>query len=151
MGAPAIPLGRRQRFQQLQAGGPDGLQNRQRGANRSIVVQPTRELGLIVGLYDRLVLRDQLAQADICRGLAIGEVMHHLSRCPAALGTDTVELVIGQSHHRLLDGGIALAESGDQRVTFHGGMVDRERAVGWKLNSLTSGRVGDERRSPQRT
>ena len=87
-----IPFGGRQRLEHLEARCADRREDGQRGRDRAVVVEAPRELRLVVALDRRPVLRDQPAEADVRRRLAVGKVMDDLPGRPGSVGRRPVEL-----------------------------------------------------------
>ena len=53
--------------------------------------------GLVVGLDGGPILGERQLEADIGVGVAVGQVMHHLARGPAAFAVGRIELGVAQA------------------------------------------------------
>jgi hypothetical protein len=82
--------------------------------DRPIVVQAPRELGFVVAVNLRPVLRNQSTQTDRRRHLAVGQVMHDLARRPFPWRRMCVELLVGRADERLGDRAVSILVLVDQ-------------------------------------
>jgi hypothetical protein len=72
----------------------------ERRADRTIVMELSRELFLIVAANHRPVFSEQTPEADRRRHLAVGEVMDDLARGPFARRRPAIEVGVGCSLER---------------------------------------------------
>jgi hypothetical protein len=60
-------------------------------------VEPAGELRLVVSVDDRVVLGEELADADVRSGLAVGQVMDDLAGRPLVRARSGIQLGFGRS------------------------------------------------------
>ena len=98
------------------------LKREKRMRDRPLVVQPGRELVLVVRPNRRVLFRDEQSQPDGRCHLAVGEVMHDFARGPFSRRRSGVELFIGRTLERGGHFAIAVLVFRDQccaRVAIH--------------------------------
>src|SRR6266511_3239851 len=81
-----------------------------------VVMKRTRELVLIEADDPRIVGGEQDAQAHAARDLAIGEMVHDLSRRPLAGPGTRGELLVARANERIRDHTVAVFVLIDQRL-----------------------------------
>jgi hypothetical protein len=86
-----------------------------------------------------IVLCNQAAQPDVRGRLAVGQVVHHLPRGPAAIGNGMIKLDLADPGDGRFDIGVSSSKPIQERGTIHGA---KDTGTTWQTASVTSGAPG---------